>query len=200
MMDEGALCAREAACHLLLMQKPARLPVRVERLSLGKNLIVDSFERYCTLTGDTLERLLAGSGAALRDGCTLIRQRGENKVYIILYNEGVRSLRRRNFTLAHEMGHIFLGHEDDSPAFERQADAFAAELLAPRILVAEYLKSLRADQNPVSALAQAFNISRSMAGLRVSGLSPAKFTEQERALLFRYEAALPSLSEPEIAY
>lgn len=49
---------------------------------------------------------------------------------------------RRRFTIAHELGHIFLGHElingrhgrtfkIDKPQSEREADMFAAHLLAP---------------------------------------------------------------------
>jgi len=199
-MDPGILRARELAWQLLLMQKPARLPVRVERLSFDKNLIIDSLERYCALTGDTLQRLCAGSGV-LRDGCTLIRQRGDQKIYIMLYNEGARSIRRRNFTLAHEVGHVYLGHEQDSPLWERQANAFAAELLAPRILVAQHLKYLGGCLDPAHALAQAFDVSLSMARLRLNCCTPrANYTVREEELLSRYKAALPNPNEPEITY
>lgn len=51
-------------------------------------------------------------------------------------------LTRRRFTLAHELGHIFLGHlfvdtpygrtfDTSKPEVERQADVFASRLLAP---------------------------------------------------------------------
>lgn len=51
-------------------------------------------------------------------------------------------LTRRRFTLAHELGHIFLGHllvdtpqgrtfDISKPEIERQADVFASRLLAP---------------------------------------------------------------------
>lgn len=52
---------------------------------------------------------------------------------------------RRRFTAAHELGHLVLGHDparDGGRAeHERQADAFAAELLAPRADIAPSLPS-----------------------------------------------------------
>ena len=199
-MDFGASRAHTLARELLLMQKPARLPIRVERLRFDKSLIIDSLENYCALTGDTLRGLCADSRAALQDGCTLIRRRGTQNIYIVLYNQSARSIRRRNFTLAHEVGHIYLGHEQDGPAWERQANAFASELLMPRILAAQYLKTPGGCLDPAVSLAQAFDVSLSMARLRMSGLAQVDYTAQEKKLLARYKAALPHPDEPEIAY
>lgn len=55
-------------------------------------------------------------------------------------------LTRRRFTLAHELGHIFLGHllvdtphgrtfDTSKPEVERQADVFASRLLAPACVI-----------------------------------------------------------------
>ena len=50
-------------------------------------------------------------------------------------NENACGLRRRRFTIAHELGHCVLGHigkvRTHSGGEERAADKFAAELLAP---------------------------------------------------------------------
>ena len=192
---------RSLAQGLLLAQKPARLPVRIERLRFEKSLLIDSLGHYCALTGNTLDGLTGGASAALRDGCTLVRQRGEKRVYIILYNEGVGSTRRRNFTLAHEVGHIYLKHVRDDPAGEREADAFAAELLMPRALAAAYLQMAGNRQDPARTLSQAFGVSLGMArvGLRDIGRGES-LTEREKELLVRYRVALPNPAEPEVAY
>lgn len=59
----------------------------------------------------------------------------EDEVYVIALNENVRSETRQRWSLAHELGHILLGHvcadSDLSNEEERAADCFAAELLAP---------------------------------------------------------------------
>ena len=64
----------------------------------------------------------------------------ENGKWYIVYNDG-ESAGRRRFTIAHELGHIFLRHELKGvhrrtfakvrPQEERDADSFAVRLLAP---------------------------------------------------------------------
>lgn len=72
-------------------------------------------------------------------GCSLVDLAGN---WQIIYDDTEPKGRMR-FTIAHELGHILLGHEmsdgfghfrtasDKRPAAERQADEFAARLLAP---------------------------------------------------------------------
>ncbi len=71
------------------------------------------------------------SGISVLDG---------DKWYIIYSNE--QSLERIRFTIAHELGHIFLGHkiiagyhartfDVSKPRAEQEADMFASRLLAP---------------------------------------------------------------------
>lgn len=61
----------------------------------------------------------------------------ENGRQIIAVNELACGERRRRFTIAHELGHCLLGHvsglgsSKPNAAQERDADLFAAELLAP---------------------------------------------------------------------
>lgn len=75
-----------------------------------------------------------------------------NGRYRIVYNDRIRSLHRIRWTIAHEIGHIVLGHLADfdqtmvsrggltTPeygALEREADIFATELLAPMAVLKE---------------------------------------------------------------
>jgi Zn-dependent peptidase ImmA (M78 family) len=67
------------------------------------------------------------------------RLRSDNGMWIpaervIILRRGMRRLLERS-TLAHELGHAALGHQDDRPRHERQADIFAARhLIDPRQL------------------------------------------------------------------
>lgn len=65
------------------------------------------------------------------DGMTL--KKGE--LNMIFYDERIKSRERINWTIAHELGHIILGHTDSSEANESQADMFAASLLIPEAVV-----------------------------------------------------------------
>lgn len=74
-----------------------------------------------------------------------------NGQYKIIYNELVNTNERLRWTLMHELGHIYLGHLEDFEqtalnignglaeqeyyVLEREADFFAAEVLAPQILL-----------------------------------------------------------------
>lgn len=48
--------------------------------------------------------------------------------HMIVIKEGMRAMHTR-VALAHEIGHAALGHEDDRPKHERQADRYAASRL-----------------------------------------------------------------------
>lgn len=70
----------------------------------------------------------------------------ENKIFNIVYNDSENS-RRCRFTIAHELGHIFLGHLlINTPAYktfavrddnESAANVFARDLLAPACVLHE---------------------------------------------------------------
>lgn len=73
--------------------------------------------------------------------------KGSGNQYIIFYDETQTPKERINFSLAHELGHIVLGHltnEEFLPRYEvnrkndpkeKEADSFAGELLRPPILL-----------------------------------------------------------------
>ena len=66
---------------------------------------------------------------------------------------------RINFTLAHEIGHILLGHDNDSPENELAANRFAAELLMPEPIVAELSRRLWNNKLPPYRIAYFFGTS-----------------------------------------
>lgn len=97
----------------------------------------------------------------------------------IAVNGGEPPVRQR-FTLAHELGHFVLGHQNaprDSAAsfsshagssIEREANQFAAELLMPSDAVA---KAVRSGQfKSVDELAKAFGVSKVAMTYRVNNL------------------------------
>lgn len=116
--------ARNAAWRCLIDFNVSELPVK-------PSLIARAAEIKVIKNSAVHELAPHESGASLLDGA---------QWYIIYNDENTR--RRCRFTVAHELGHIFLGHElrkgyhartfDTSrPAVEQEADVFAARLLAP---------------------------------------------------------------------
>lgn len=175
--------AELAAANLLFDQpslsfyRLAHLDTR--RLCLPIEVIFDSFASYCEATGiprGELDRL------GELEGLT-VRHRGK---YYILYNEKAIA-RRRNWTVAHELGHILLGHDGESAHDEREADSFAAALLMP-LPVLHYLESLRGGEPlDADAICANFNVSRRAAERRLSELAAPRrtLTEVETALMLR---------------
>lgn len=118
--------ARDASWRCLIDTGTASMPVKVLRAAAfyGIKVVKDSNARYLK-TGES--------------GCTLLDGEGN---WQIVYNDSELRERTR-FTIAHELGHILLGHEladgrghyrtasDRRESAETQADEFAVRLLAP---------------------------------------------------------------------
>ena len=117
--------ARDASWQCLIRSGAAELPIKVLKIAAfcGVKVAKDSAVQI-------LEQGVSG--------CTLLDENGWQIVYRDSENRG-----RTRFTIAHELGHILLGHElsdsrghyrtasDRREPAEKQADEFAARLLAP---------------------------------------------------------------------
>ncbi len=58
--------------------------------------------------------------------------------YIILINPANSTLERNRFTIAHEIGHIYLQHvSTNNKLIEKEANMFASRILMPMILIKE---------------------------------------------------------------
>ena len=89
------------------------------------------------------------------DGCV---HSYRSKRMIMYNNSGRITLQRKLFTIAHELGHIMLGHQDpENAGAEREANYFAATLLCPMPIV-----SAMPSKSP-DLLKIAFNLSQEAA-------------------------------------
>lgn len=138
----------------------------------------------------------------LPDGLAGLQGRKGDRNYIFL--NGEESVVRRRFTLAHEFGHVELGHASSvdyasdvqgsgrrSPT-EVQADAFAAEFLAPAAGVRQWLAAIGDPPNDLATvvrLAHYFHISAEAALYR---LQTARFLRKKD-----YEPILARIREHE---
>jgi Zn-dependent peptidase ImmA (M78 family) len=112
-----------------------------------------------------------------------------------LYNH-LKSKRRQAFTLSHEVGHILLGHEADGDLQEKEANCFAAQLLAPLILVHELKRRCPWRLTPED-LCGVFFLSKQAAENRLRELAFShRFTDEDMALLAKYAHLLPHIDEP----
>jgi len=170
-----AIELREAAARLLLAQPPFSV-YRMGILDLRRfrgPFLIDTFEAF-----SPTESL----PDPCPDGATLYLTPRP----LILYRASL-SPHRRNFTIAHELGHLCLGHRAPTSAAERRADAFAAVLLMPPAVILACEAMLRRPLT-VGEMLSAFNVSSS-AALRMrrqlTAAPPLRFSAAERELVRR---------------
>ena len=106
-----------------------------------------SYGQFCRMTDYTAEECFNLFG---KDASSV--RRGDR--YLILYNEERTDHLRFRFTVAHELGHIFLGHHEEAGTtgpisagsalyrvMEQEADCFARNLLCPAPAMKELFRT-----------------------------------------------------------
>ena len=161
--DNAEYLARE----LRLIQNNDSLSLDVRKMNFDKPIIIDTFQNYSKLTNIPLEKITAKG--KLKDGYTIIT----DNVYIILYNIESLYSERLNWTLAHEVGHIYLGHTKDKQKEEIEAHWFAAELLAPETIIKSLAKLRNQFEKKVNVLdlQDMFHISYEASEKRIESLN-----------------------------
>lgn len=115
--------AAETAAYEVLLRHGQPLPVRPMAL-LQERARVVSYEDAAEMLGLTRDDF---DKAMMRVDAFTVHEKG---VYMVCYRADGNPA-RRNFTLAHELGHIALDHGEAGPAEEKEADHFASCLLMP---------------------------------------------------------------------
>ncbi|WRS27252.1 ImmA/IrrE family metallo-endopeptidase [Oscillospiraceae bacterium MB08-C2-2] len=180
---------RRLATQLLLRQNKAALQTDVRSLTFDRPVLIDSLQNYARLTHTPCSLLT--SSLHWLDGGTLVW--GNTRV--VLYDHTQKNDRRINWTLAHEIGHIYLEHTEDGPLQEIEAHFFAAQLLMPEVLV-QYLAAHhpRSQQNTLTRrdLTTCFGVSNLAAQKRLDSLCPSagSCSGEEQFLLQRCMPAL----------
>lgn len=123
--DKAEILARK----IRLQQTHNNLSLNVLEMEFDLPIIFETFKNYSRITNTPISTLTAKG--RLKEGYTICR----NGIYIVLYDSGFLFEERLNWTLAHEVGHIYLNHNKDGNKEEVEAHWFAAELLAPELII-----------------------------------------------------------------
>lgn len=187
------------AAEILLSSGVAALPVDLGRVAAAYNIKIVSYES-CAECYDM------DIGQLYREVSTLGFSFCAESGYVAAINNNACGKQRRRWTAAHEIAHILLGHVSDGVGrmdeeCEREADVFAAELLAPlEVLHFCCVSSAEEIQRLCGLSKQAAGIRfRQLTALRRSnsqqwrsGKSVFPRSEQERELLAQF---LPFIAE-----
>lgn len=178
-------CEAEATRLLFNQSTIDTLNIDVRSLEYDKNIYFDSIQNYCTTVGiDINDFCIDGF---LNDGCTI----AFGDIYLILYNEDINNPERLNWTLAHEVGHIYMNHTQDGEKEEIEAHWFAAQLLMPEYAI-RYMEQKLGSVCQLDLLL-CFNVSRDAASYRLKSLSRKYHREpkqQEKLVLYRFKQYL----------
>ena len=153
--------AQNEATKLLLAQEIDSLYIDARNFVLPENFFIDSMQNFCALSDCPFEKL----GHSSINGAMLIRQ---DPHQIILYDDSIDNEPRKHWGIIHELGHAVLKHPCDSSPHEIEAHFFAAQLVAPEIVLIEILR--RQGKITVSDLYHNFNVSYEAAEKRIHTL------------------------------
>ena len=121
------------ATDLLYSQPIITTMVNVKLLHYCKKIHFYSIQEYCGATRTPLSDFISEEKKALTDGCTIVC----DDIYLVLHNDKLQKEEHLNWTRAHEIGHIYLGHLSDGNKEEIEAHFFAAQLLMPELSILE---------------------------------------------------------------
>lgn len=157
--------AREKAIDTLIEYGNGVLPISVKNIiyNLPVNIRYNTFSNLLK-SGITMSEILdtykSNDGAVVQ--C--------NNGYCIIYNDINKPSQRIRFTLAHELGHIVLGHlefdgclyrlsNNEYKVLETEANQFASQLLSPEPLIRDILKQSKARIIYANQIQNVFDIS-----------------------------------------
>lgn len=157
--------AEYAAYNLLEQNKVTTLPIKVKSLVKHiPNLKIKTYSWYASTHNLTIEETCEHFESD--EGCCWYRK--SKGSYVIFYNDRIENKGRVRWTIAHEIGHFILKHNeitnktifnrnsltsDEYDVFEKEANCFARNLLAPQSLMYELRPT-----NP-NVVSDIFNIS-----------------------------------------
>lgn len=183
-------CEAEATRLLFKQDNLETLNIDVRELKFDKKIYFDSIQNYCSTVGVNANDYYIDD--FLKDGCIIKR----GNVNLVLYNFDIKNSGRLNWTLAHEVGHIYLGHTKDGEKEEKEAHWFAAQLLMPELIL-RYIKNKIGSINIIDLL-MCFNVTAEAAARRLNSISRKYFHEiepQEEAILNRFIPYLDNFCE-----
>lgn len=120
--------ATKVATHLLYRQDLSDRVLDVENLVYDKPICFDSLQNYALLTKTPMDKLVAKKSPT-SDGVCVYDP--ETDLYVVLYNALDKNAAHRNWTIAHEVGHVYLDHKTDGDIEEVEAHFFVGQLFMP---------------------------------------------------------------------
>lgn len=155
------------ATELLYKQNIKDRILNIQKLDYGdKTIVFDTIQNYAQIVRKPLSDFYQKDKPILKDGCLLVV---DSTTYVVLYNAEISYWEHLNWTLAHEIGHIYLGHKEDGEKEEIEAHFFAAQLFMPEYSI--YMMSKEHGPINVKILIDIFGVSPEAAEKRIKTMN-----------------------------
>lgn len=127
----------EKATRLLCHQELLGRALSIRKLTYDRCILFDTIQNYAALTGFSENQLRS---TLLKDGCVIKR----NGVNVVLYEESTFGhWERFNWTLAHEVGHVYMDHKSHGSIEEIEAHFFTSQLFLPEYTIRQMANEYR---------------------------------------------------------
>ncbi|MFD2334733.1 ImmA/IrrE family metallo-endopeptidase [Cohnella sp. GCM10020058] len=149
--------AQNAAYAFLRASKTSSLPIKLKEASkVFPNVKIMTYSKFGKISNMTFEEVCDFANSD--EGCCYFKR--SSKTYLILYNDSLPNEGRKRWTIAHELGHFMLRHNEKSnrsilsrstissveyEELEKEANCFARNILAPTKVLYEIGKFDAAD-------------------------------------------------------
>ncbi len=143
--------ARHLATELLLKQDLDSLFINIIDFDIDIPVKIDSVQHYAKVTKRHINDFTCDGF----DGCLVLKY---SRCNVILYDETETNIARRNWGIAHELGHLYLEHETDGRIQEQEANVFAGQLIVPEAVLYSIL--VHKGSIKIKDLTNNFNVSK----------------------------------------
>lgn len=154
--------ARHLATELLLKQNIDSLFIDVINFDIDIPVAISSVQNFSKIAKKPTSNFTCDG----LDGCLVLKYPRYN---VILYDETETNIPRRNWGIAHELGHLYLEHETDGRIQEQEANVFASQLIAPEAVLYSILK--HKGNIKTKDLTNNFNVSKECAKNRLESFN-----------------------------
>ncbi len=183
--------AQNMATELLLRQNITGLFVDVRNFTFDRRVIIDTVQHYASVT----HRLISDFTCDEFSGCCVLRH---PRCSVILYDDTEENESRKHWGIAHEVGHVYLSHENDGEISEIEAHFFTAQIVAPEIVLYEIAK--RKGSITAYDIYSHFNVSMTSAYKRIDTLVRRhcwSSAMRDKMLLKKFEPYIDQIFEPQ---
>lgn len=158
-----------------------------------KNIALDTYSRIATHINGSINDVKRITGSD--DGVSFFDVK--NGRYVITYNDSVQTESRKRFTIAHELGHIYLGHllcknksNDLYNSQDTEANYFAKRFLVPLPFFTRLLEKTTLESLSVSDISFIFNVSLDVAKYSINNYNKLHFLPRDDKFCEPYNTEL----------